>query len=120
MWHSKVELFKRDQRPIGGYARHYYDLYQLSSQMEVLAMLKSEEYVKIKTDYDRISRAHFSKSYFYPQDMSFAKSDALFPPPALAGVIAEEYQRQCRTLCYGPFPTWEQVHGQFEAIRELL
>ena len=25
--HGKIELLKRDRRPIGGYARHYYDLY---------------------------------------------------------------------------------------------
>ncbi len=118
--HSKVELFKRDQLPVGGYARHYYDLFQLSSQVEVLAMLKSDEYARIKTDYDRISRTHFPRSYFYPQAMSFAKSDALFPPPALARQIAEEYQSQCRTLCYGPFPTWQQVQDRFKAIQNLL
>jgi hypothetical protein len=118
--HSKVELFKRDQRPIGGYARHYYDLYQLSTQADVLAMLKSDEYATIKADYDRISRAYFPKSHFCPDGMRFAQSDALFPPAALATVIAEEYQRQCRTLCYGPFPAWERVQGRFEAIRDLL
>ncbi len=118
--HAKVQLFKRDHRPMGGYTRHYYDLYQLSRQPQVLAMLKSDEYGKIKTDYDRISRTHFPKSYFCPDDMSFARSDALFPPPALASTIAEEYQAQCRALCYGPFPDWAQVQSQFETIRDLL
>jgi hypothetical protein len=28
--HGKVEILKRDGRPIGTYACHYYDLYQLS------------------------------------------------------------------------------------------
>ena len=118
--HSKVELFKRDRRPIGGYARHYYDLYQLSSQPEVLAMLASDEYGTIKADYDRISREHFPKSYFFPDGMNFSQSDALFPPSALADQIADEYHQQCRTLCYGPFPTWAQVQDQFETIRNLL
>ena len=118
--HSKIELFKRDQRPIGGYARHYYDLYQLSIQADVLAMLKSDEYGTIKVNYDQISRQHFPKSHFCPDGMCFARSDALFPPVALATLIAEEYQRQCRTLCYGPFPTWDQVLSQFETIRNLL
>jgi Nucleotidyl transferase AbiEii toxin, Type IV TA system len=27
--HSKVEMLKRDGRPLGTYARHYYDLFQL-------------------------------------------------------------------------------------------
>ena len=118
--HSKVELFKIDGRPIGGYARHYYDLHQLSTQEEILAMLKSDEYTVIKTDYDRVSRVHFPKSYFCPNGMCFARSDALFPPLALAGMIAREYQRQCQTLCYGPFPMWEQIQGRFETIRDLL
>ncbi len=25
--HSKVELFKRDKKALGSYARHYYDLF---------------------------------------------------------------------------------------------
>ena len=46
--HSKVELLKRDGQPLGSYARHYYDLYQLSQQAAVLAMLQSAEYAMIK------------------------------------------------------------------------
>ncbi len=38
--HSKVELFKRDKQPLGGYTRHYYDLFQLAGQPEVLSMLR--------------------------------------------------------------------------------
>src|SRR6202035_3481178 len=78
--HSKVELLKRDGRRLGTYARHYYDLFQLAAQAEVIAMLKSAEYAAIKADYDEISRTHFAESYFYPEGMSFANSDALFPP----------------------------------------
>ena len=77
--HSKVEILKRDKTPLGTYARHYYDLFQLAAQAEVIAMLKSGEYAAIKKDYDAISREYFPKSYFYPEGMSFAKSDALFP-----------------------------------------
>lgn len=118
--HSKVELFKRKRQPLGAYTRHYYDLHELSKETEVLAMLESAEYKKIKTDYDRISRAHFTKSYFYPDGMCFGRSDALFPPPALAGIIAEEYEQQCRSLCYGPFPAWSQLQNRFTMIRNLL
>jgi predicted nucleotidyltransferase component of viral defense system len=82
--HSKVEILKRDGRPLGSYARHYYDLFQLAAHPEVVAMLNSAEYATIKYDYDRISRAHFPKSYFHPDGMNFAKSDALFPTPDLA------------------------------------
>ena len=67
-------------REIGGYARHYYDLYCLAERPEVLAMLRSDEYAAIRVDYDRVSREHFAKSYVPTPGMSFAKSDALFPP----------------------------------------
>ena len=56
--HSKVELLKRDKKALGPYARHYYDLFQLSGHPEVEAMLRSPEYAAIKADYDQISRAH--------------------------------------------------------------
>lgn len=118
--HSKIELLKRDQRPLGSQARHYYDLYQLADQAEVRAMLQSDEYATIKADYDQISRTHFPKSYFHPEGMRFANSEALFPPPQLAERIAAEYEDQCRTLCYGPFPTWSEVQARFNQLRDLL
>ena len=37
--HSKVELLKRDKQPLGSYARHYYDLFQLSESSEFGIML---------------------------------------------------------------------------------
>jgi hypothetical protein len=52
--------------------------------------------------------------------MSFAKSDALFPPADLAAQIRAEYERQCRMLCYGPFPTWAEVQDRLLEVRELL
>lgn len=118
--HSKIELLKRNGRPIGSYARHYYDLFQLSSQPEVLAMLQSAEYGTIKADYHQISRAYFPKSYIQPDEMSFARSDALFPPEELEAAIGGEYERQCRMLCYGPFPSWPEVRSRFLELRELL
>jgi hypothetical protein len=118
--HSKVELLKRDGQPLGTYARHYYDLFQLAAQAEVLAMLKSAEYADIKADYDRISRNHFARNYFHPDEMSFAKSDALFPPADLAAIIAAEYEAQCRMLCYGPYPSWAEIQARLLTLRELL
>jgi hypothetical protein len=113
-------LLKRDGQPLGTYARHYYDLFQLAAQPEVLAMLKSAEYPEIKADYDRISREHFDRNYFYPDGMSFAKSDALFPPVALAASIGPEFEAQCRMLCYGPHPSWAQIQARFLELRALL
>lgn len=118
--HSKVELLKREGRPLGGYARHYYDLFQLSHRPEVLAMLQSDEYMMIRSDYDKISRSHFPKSYFCPEGMSFATSDALFPPEGLRILLGGEYEKQCEILCYGPFPTWAEVQARFEQLRPVL
>jgi Nucleotidyl transferase AbiEii toxin, Type IV TA system len=118
--HGKVEALKREGRAIGGYARHYYDLYCLAERAEVVAMLGTDEYGTIKTDYDRISREFFERSYVPPPGMSFATSDALFPPAELRAVLAAEFEKQCRTLCFGPFPTWDEVQARLEAIRDLL
>jgi hypothetical protein len=86
----------------------------------VLAMLRSEKYGTIKADYDRLSREHFEESYVPPPDMSFAKSNALFAPTDLRAVIAAGFEAQCRVLCFGPFPTWDEVQARLEAIRDLL
>ncbi|MGA9624190.1 MAG: nucleotidyl transferase AbiEii/AbiGii toxin family protein [Bryobacteraceae bacterium] len=118
--HGKVELFKRDGQALGTYARHYYDLFQLAAQAEVIVVLKSSEYAAIKADYDRISRTHFPRSYFYPEGMRFSSSDALFPPADLAAVIGAEYETQCRMLCYGPYPSWMEIQARLLELRELL
>lgn len=118
--HSKVELLKRDARPIGTYARHYYDLFQLAARPEVTAMLASDEYAAIKADYDEISRGHFPQSYFRPEGMSFAGSDAFFPPADLAASIGTEYEAQCRQLCLGPYPSWTEVQARFQELKRLL
>ncbi len=118
--HAKVEAFKQAGRPIGGYARHYYDLFCLAERPEVVAMLRSDEYGVIKADYDRISREHFEQSYVPPPDMSFAKSDALFPAADLRAMLAVEFEKQCRVLCFGPFPAWDAVQARLEELRQLL
>jgi nucleotidyltransferase AbiEii toxin of type IV toxin-antitoxin system len=118
--HGKVQLLKRDGQPLGPYTRHYYDLFQLAAQPEVVAMLKTAEYVDIKADYDQISRANFPKSYFAPEGMSFAKSEALFPSEELASVIERDYEAQCRLLCYGPYSSWSEVQARFLELRDLL
>jgi hypothetical protein len=83
-------------------------------------MLGSTEYATIKADYDQISRTHFPRSYFHPDDMRFAKSDALFPPANLVEIITAEYEAQCRMLCFGPYPSWAEVQARLLELRELL
>ncbi len=118
--HGKVELLKRNGLPLGSYARHYYDLYQLAARPEVAEMLRSAEYDEIKADYDRISRQHFDRSYFCPEGMCFASSEALFPPAEIEAVLQAAYEGQCRMLCYGTFPEWGEVMGRFVGLREVL
>ena len=118
--HGKVERLKQDNTPIGKYARHYYDLYQLAGQAEVIAMLQSAEYAEIQTDYDTISKASFARDYQPPAGMSFAGSEALFPPPALSAQLQRDYEQQCDSLCYGPWPTWSAVLDRFASIRQWL
>jgi hypothetical protein len=118
--HSKVELLKRDKRAIGSYARHYYGLSQLAVQPDVLAMLRSGEYAQIKADYDQISRQCFPRDYLPPNDLSFAESDALFPGAALDLALRAEYEAQCKQLCFGPYPTWDELRKRFEGLRTLL
>lgn len=118
--HAKVEAFKARHTSIGAYARHYYDLFCLADRPEILAMLNSKEYADIKADYDRVSTEHFPKSYVPPPDMTFAKSDALFPPAELRADLASEFEKQCRVLCFGPVPTWDDLQGKLDAIRKLL
>ncbi len=83
-------------------------------------MLQSAEYDEIKQDYDRISRTHFPGSYFFPDQMAFANSDALFSSGELAAMIAREYATQCDILCFGPYPAWNTVQARFTDLRGLL
>ena len=118
--HGKVELLKRDKKPIGSYARHYYDLYQLARTAEVPEMLQSAEYTEIKADYDRISTTHFARDYFSPKDFRFANSDALFPNDELGPILAVEYERQCKLLCFGSYPSWTDVLAELAALKSFL
>lgn len=118
--HDKVELYKKAGRPIGSYARHYYDLSQLAKTGDVRTMLDSPEYAEIKADYDKISREFFGKNYNPPADLSFAASEAIFPPRELAKILGAQYEEQCRTLCYGAYPTWDEVLATFEIFKGKL
>lgn len=118
--HSKVERLKQDGVPLERHARHYADLHALARTPEVKAMLRSEEYAAIKADYDRISRKHFGKHHRPPEGMTFAGSDALFPAADLRERIEPDYIAQCTLLFPGPYPSFDEVVGSLEQLRELL
>jgi hypothetical protein len=110
----------RASTSIRPFVRHYYDLYVLAGTPEVLAMLESDEYRELRQDHDRISRVHFRGHHAPPAGLRFAGSDALFPPPDLVADIERAYDAQCKLLCYGEHPTWEQVQGRLHALRDRL
>lgn len=118
--HAKVEAFKQQGIAIGSYARHYYDLYCLVATPEVQAMLRSDEYQSIKDDYNRVSTKHFPKSYTPPPGLKFSDSEALFPPEDLGNRLASELESQCKVLCFGPYPSWEELRFRFDGIRQAL
>jgi hypothetical protein len=82
--------------------------------------IESGEYRELKLDCDRISRASFGDSYTPPLELSFRDSLALFPDSALQSYLSQEYTLQCRPLCYGDFPTWEEIVDCFESCRDWL
>ncbi len=106
---------------IGSYARHYYDLYQLIRTPEVADMLRSEEYGGIIRDYDRGKSGALLKELFpCRQNLRFGSSDALYPSEDLGKVIGGVYEEQCRTLCYGAYPSWKDLLSVFANLRERL
>jgi hypothetical protein len=118
--HGLVERLKSDGKPLGRNARHYIDLHALAGEDDVEQMLRSDEYSQIKQDYEEISLKFFKKGYLRPDDLSFANSDGVFPAAELRDQIVGDYDEQCQTLCYGPYPSFDQVLARFEAMRELL
>lgn len=118
--HGKIEQYLKSGKPLGTYARHYYDLYMLAQRDEVKAMLGSSEYEELRLDYDRVSRLHFPKYYLPPEGMRFNESAAIFPAGTLKGMVAREYEAQCELLCFGSYPKWHDVESCFETIRTML
>ncbi len=118
--HGYVHRQVSEGRMIGSYARHYYDLYQLLLRPEVIAMLASPEYRSIREDYDRICTTAYPDVYVRPDELSFRESQALFPDTRLDASLGEQYEAQCRVLCFGRYPNWQAVRSQFDQVRELL
>ena len=52
--------------------------------------------------------------------MSFVNRDALFPGGELRAVLTVEFEKPCRVLCIGSFPTWDDVLARLEELRDLL
>lgn len=65
-------------------------------------------------------RKHFEVDYIPPLNMNFSKSEAIFPKGNIEMTLAAEFEKQCRILCFGEFPTWRQVQQRFREIQDYL
>jgi predicted nucleotidyltransferase component of viral defense system len=115
--HNHIGDYQRHGTPFAKYARHYYDLFQLAQRDEVKQLLASEDFVEIKQDCDRLSQQYFQSSHFPPENLIFANSAAIFPTGNLRKDIKEAYTEQCKSLCYGVYPSWDEVEECFGIIR---
>ena len=117
--HAKVRQYQHEESPLGTATRHYYDLFCLAQTPEVQQMLGSGEYSDIKQDCAFLSHQEFPQQYDPPENLTFCNSIALFPID-VRQEIAKEYQQQCQNLCYGNYPTWEEVEACFSELRNQL
>lgn len=115
--HHKVERGYLEQgHAIGSYARHYYDIGQLLQQSEVQSMLEQGEHHDVCRSYRDITSRFFPEQLL-PDKMNLGRSRALYPDNELRAVLAEEYEKQCRVLCYSEYPSFLEVLGALEDIR---
>jgi hypothetical protein len=52
--------------------------------------------------------------------MDLSESPALFPSAELKRMLSEAYIREADTLCYGPYPNFDEILEGFEDIRTFL
>jgi len=118
--HDKVERgVIEENKPIGSYARHYYDTYQLLQQQDVQLMLEQHNYIEICQSYRELTTKYFPDQRL-PACMNLNNSRALFPHQDLARQLGEGYMAQCSALCFGPFPEFEDVLAEYEKIRRYF
>jgi len=119
--HSRVERSIRQNRDLGRDARHYYDLAMLINQPETQTMLVSQEYTNICKEYRSLTAKFYpGQVKFLPDGMNLQKSSAFFPNDELLGKLMSAYVREAETLCYGPYPAFDDVLNAFAGIREFL
>ena len=118
--HGKVERLKSEGERLKRGARHYADLYVLAGTPEVLAMIESDEYGQIRTDYNQKSIRFFKNSYRPPDGLRFNKSDALFLPGKLRAMVEEDYYADCRLLFRDEPPAFEAVIERLQSLAEQL
>ncbi|ARU43048.1 hypothetical protein CCB81_02340 [Armatimonadetes bacterium Uphvl-Ar2] len=119
--HSRVERVIAQGKELGRDARHYYDLAMLLDQPQTKAMLASEEFKVICSQYrDLTAKFYPGQVKLLPDGMDLSGSPALFPSAELKRMLSGEYVREADTLCYGPYPDFEEILKGLEGIRTSL
>ncbi|WP_025227679.1 nucleotidyl transferase AbiEii/AbiGii toxin family protein [Fimbriimonas ginsengisoli] len=119
--HSRVERVVRQNRELERDARHYYDLAMLLEKEETRKMLETPEYRAICGQYRAITAEFYSGQVkFLPEGMDLSESPALFPTAELRPILERAYRREAGNLCYGKFPTFDEILSGFESIRDDL
>ena len=119
--HSRVERSLRQNRDLGRDARHYYDLAMLIDRQETQIMLASQEYADICKEYRTLTATFYpGQVKFLPDGMNLHDSRTLFPDDDLRGKLMAEYNREAGTLCYGPYPDFDDVLKALADIRGFL
>jgi predicted nucleotidyltransferase component of viral defense system len=119
--HSRVERSIKQNRDLGRDARHYYDLAMLINQRETQTMLASREFSDSCGEYRNLTATFYPGQVKYlPDGMNLHNSPALFPDDVLRRKLMAAYIREAETLCYGPYPAFDDVLKGFVDIREFL
>lgn len=117
--HSIVQDVERGGA-LGRNARHYADLHALSLRPEITTMLDSGEYRTIFDDCDEVSAREFPNTHSTPDGRSFSHSPALWPDEALRAALSRDYEHECHTLFYGPYPSFDAVLDRLQLLAPRL
>ena len=99
--------------------RHYYDIYYLLAEDDVVAFAGSDDYRALAIEIDTLSQADFPGQHRAPVELRFSNSPALDPGSDIQAALALEYERN-RFLYYGGFPTFDEIHARLDRYREIL
>lgn len=119
--HSRVERAKKQGKELGRDARHYYDLAMLLTEPQTRVMLESEEYGAICGQYRELTAKFYpGQVKLLPDGMNLSDSSALFPQPELKAMLAAAYAREADALCYGEYPSFDDILEGFAGMRSSL
>lgn len=102
--------------------RHFYDVYELLGDAQVLDFLNDPERVRKTLDsIAQVSQEYFNGSGKARPDDGFASSPAFDPASTESQHMKSAYDAGMRELYFGAeLPTWQQICSRVTALRDLL